>query len=59
MSCPDLLMAHRVLTDTAVSIPEYKNNRRATVAAGEEMAVAVLNPNKRPSPALPQEPPRR
>jgi hypothetical protein len=59
VSCPDLLMAHRALTDTAVSIPEYKNNLRAIVAAGEEMAVAVLNPNERPSPALPQEPPRR
>jgi len=36
-------MAHRVLTETAVSIPEHKKNPMATVAAGEGMAVAVLN----------------
>jgi antitoxin StbD len=42
----DLLMAHRVLTETAVSISEHKKNPMATVAAGEGMAVAVLNRNE-------------
>jgi antitoxin StbD len=39
-------MAHRVLTETAVSISEHKKNPMATVAAGEGMAVAVLNRNE-------------
>ena len=30
-------MAHRVLTETAVSISEHKKNPMATVAAGELM----------------------
>jgi antitoxin StbD len=42
----DLLMAHRVLTETAVSISEHKKNPMATVAAGAGMAVAVLNRNE-------------
>jgi hypothetical protein len=42
----DLLMAHRVLTETAVSISKHKKNPMATVAAGEGMAVAVLNRNE-------------
>ncbi len=39
-------MANRVLTEMAVSISEYKKNPMATVAAGEGMAVAVLNRNE-------------
>jgi antitoxin StbD len=39
----DPLMTHRVLTESAVSISEHKKNPMATVAAGEGMAVAVLN----------------
>ena len=39
-------MVHRVLTVTAVSISELKKNPMATVAAGEGMAVAVLNRNE-------------
>lgn len=39
-------MAHRVLTETAVSISEHQKNPMATVAAGEGMAVAVLNRNE-------------
>jgi antitoxin StbD len=39
-------MAHRVLTETAVSISEHKKNPMATVAAGEGIAVAVLNRNE-------------
>jgi antitoxin StbD len=39
-------MVHRVLTETAVSILEHKKNPMATVAAGEGMAVAVLNRNE-------------
>lgn len=39
-------MVHRVLTETAVSISEHKKNPMATLAAGEGMAVAVLNRNK-------------
>ena len=39
-------MAHRVLSEMAVSISEYKKSPMATVAAGEAMAVAVLNRNK-------------
>ena len=39
-------MAHRVLTETAVSISELKKNPMVTVAAGEGMAVAVLNRNE-------------
>ena len=46
LSWPDTLMAHRVLTETAVSISEHKKNPMATVAAGEGMAVAVLNRNE-------------
>lgn len=38
-------MAHRVLTEIAVSISEHKKNPMATVAAGDGMAVAVLNRN--------------
>jgi antitoxin StbD len=39
-------VAHRVLTETTVSISEHKKNPMATVAAGEGMAVAVLNRNE-------------
>lgn len=39
-------MAHCVLAETAVSISELKKNPMATVAAGEEMPVAVLNRNE-------------
>jgi antitoxin StbD len=39
-------MAHRVLTEIAVSISEHKRNPMATVAAGNGMAVAVLNRNE-------------
>lgn len=39
-------MAHRVLTETAVSISEHQKNPMATVAAGDGMAVAVLNHNE-------------
>jgi mRNA interferase RelE/StbE len=39
-------MAHRVLTETVVSISEHKKNPMATLAAGEGMAVAVLNRNE-------------
>ena len=39
-------MAHRVLTETVVSISEHKKNPMATLAAGEGMAVAVLNPQR-------------
>jgi antitoxin StbD len=39
-------MAHRVLAETAVSISEHKKNPMATLAAGEGMAVAVLNRNE-------------
>jgi len=39
-------MAHRVLTETVVSSSEHKKNPMATVAAGEGMAVAVLNRNE-------------
>lgn len=46
LSWSDTLMAHRVLTETAVSISEHKKNPMATVAAGEGMAVAVLNRNE-------------
>ena len=42
----DLLVAHRVLSEMAVSISEYKKNPMATVAAGQGMAVAVLNRNE-------------
>jgi antitoxin StbD len=35
-----------VLSETAVSISEHKKNPMATVAAGEGMAVAVLNRNE-------------
>ena len=38
-----LFMAHRVLTEIAVSISEHKKNPMATVSAGDGMAVAVLN----------------
>ena len=39
-------MANRVLTEIAVSISEHKKNPMATVAAGDGMAVAVLNRNE-------------
>ncbi|WP_197171570.1 hypothetical protein [Synechococcus sp. CBW1002] len=39
-------MAHRVLTEIAVSISAHKKNPMATVAAGDGMAVAVLNRNE-------------
>ena len=39
-------MAHRVLTEIAVSITDHKKNPMATLAAGKGMAVAVLNHNK-------------
>ncbi len=39
-------MAHRVLTEIAVSISEHTKNPMATVAAGKGMAVAVLNHNE-------------
>lgn len=39
-------MAHRVLTEIAVSITDHKKNPMATVAAGKDMAVAVLNHNE-------------
>jgi antitoxin StbD len=39
-------MAHRVLTEIAVSISGHKKNPMATVAAGDGMAVAVLNRNE-------------
>ncbi len=41
-----LFMAHRVLTEIAVSITDHKKNPMATVAAGKGMAVAVLNHNQ-------------
>ena len=39
-------MANRVLTEIAVSISEHKKNPMASVAAGDVMAVAVLNRNE-------------
>ena len=39
-------MAHRLLTEIAVSISEHKKNPMATVAAADGMAVAVLNRNE-------------
>jgi antitoxin StbD len=39
-------MAHRVLTEIAVSITDHKKNLMATVAAGKGMAVTVLNHNE-------------
>lgn len=39
-------MAHRVLTEIAVSITDHKKNPMATVVAGKGMAVAVLNHNE-------------
>ena len=39
-------MAHRVLTEIAVSISGHKKNPMATVAAGDGIAVAVLNRNE-------------
>jgi PHD/YefM family antitoxin component YafN of YafNO toxin-antitoxin module len=39
-------MVHRILTETGVSISEHKKNPMATVAAGDGMAVAVLNRNE-------------
>ena len=39
-------MATHVMTETAVSNSEHKKNPMATVAAGEGMAVAVLNRNE-------------
>ena len=39
-------IAHRVLAETAVSISERKKNPMVTVAAGDGMAVAVLNRNE-------------
>lgn len=46
-------MAHRMLTEIAVSISEHKKNPMATVAAGEGMAVAVLNRNEPASYCVP------
>ncbi|MFU8884325.1 MAG: plasmid stabilization protein [Cyanobacteriota bacterium] len=39
-------MAHRVLTEIAVSITDHKKNPMATVAAGEGMALAMPNHNE-------------
>ncbi|TVS05827.1 MAG: antitoxin [Cyanobium sp. PLM2.Bin73] len=39
-------MAHRLLTETAESITEHNKNPMATAAAGEGIAVAVLNRNE-------------
>ena len=39
LSWPGPLMAHRVLTETAVSISEHKKNPMATVAAGEGLSL--------------------
>jgi antitoxin StbD len=39
-------MAHRLLTEIAVRITDHKKNPMATVAAGDGMAVAVLNRNE-------------
>jgi antitoxin StbD len=39
-------MVHRVLAEIAVSISEHKKNPMATVAAGDGLAVAVLNRNE-------------
>lgn len=39
-------MAHRVLAEIALSISEHKKNPMATVAAGDGLAVAVLNRNE-------------
>jgi antitoxin StbD len=39
-------MAHRVLAEIAVSISDHKKNPMATVAAGDGLAVAVLNRNE-------------
>jgi antitoxin StbD len=39
-------VAHRVLAEIAVSISEHKKNPMATVAAGDGLAVAVLNRNE-------------
>ena len=39
-------MAHRVLAEIAVSISEHKKNPMGTVAAGDGLAVAVLNRNE-------------
>ena len=39
-------MAHRVLAEIAVSISEHKKNPMVTVAAGDGLAVAVLNRNE-------------
>jgi antitoxin StbD len=43
---PGPLVAHLVLIETAVSISDHKKNPMAIVAAGEGMAVAVLNRNE-------------
>lgn len=42
----DMAMAHRLLIEIAVSITDHKKNPMATVAAGDGMAVAVLNRNE-------------
>ena len=39
-------MAHTVLASTTASISELKRNPMATVAAGEGLAVAILNRNE-------------
>ena len=39
-------MAYRKLAEIAVSISEHKKNSMATVAAGDGIAVAVLNRNE-------------
>jgi antitoxin StbD len=46
-------MVHRVLTENAVSISEHKKNQMATVVAGENMAVTVLNRNEPASYCVP------
>lgn len=43
LSWPRPLMVHCVLIETAASLSEHKKNPLAKVAAGEGMAVAVLN----------------
>lgn len=39
-------MAHTILATTTASISELKRNPMATVAAGEGLAVAILNRNE-------------
>ena len=42
----DLLMAHRVLAESAVTISEHKQNPMATLPAGDCMPVAVAQPHR-------------